>query len=101
MVNTNITTEFKLGRRQLIPSALALFSIGGVSRANADAYPSQPINFIIPDGGGGTFDAYVRKFSEVLQKSIKPSVYVEPLTIPGAGGQAAVFNMLHDTPDGY
>ncbi len=99
-----MSEDRKLTRRQLAPQAAALASLaylGAGRAARAAAYPSQPINFIVPDSGGGSFDGYVRKFSEILQKIMKPSVYVEPLTIPGAGGQAAAFNLLQDKPDGY
>ncbi len=91
-------------RRQVLPAVAALTSVAclGMRRpAYAGAYPDQTINFIVPDSGGGSFDAYVRKFSEMLEKTLKPSVNVEPLTMPGAGGSVAVFNILHDRPDGY
>jgi tripartite-type tricarboxylate transporter receptor subunit TctC len=91
-----------LSRRHFLYTGAALAAASTLpGPAQAAAYPNQTINFIVPDSGGGSFDAYVRKFSELMKPFLKPSVNVEPLTIPGAGGQAAVFNMLHDEPDGY
>jgi tripartite-type tricarboxylate transporter receptor subunit TctC len=92
----------RFSRRLLLQGSAALAAASCLPRAaQADNFPSQTINFIVPDGGGGSFDAYVRKFSQLMEPYLKPSVNVEPLTIPGAGGQAAVFNLLHDQPDGY
>jgi len=88
-------------RRRLLQGVGALAATGAAWPARAALFPSQTINFIVPDSGGGSFDAYVRKFSQLMQPYLTPSVNVEPLTIPGAGGQAAVFNLLHDAPDGY
>ncbi len=50
-------------------------------------YPSQPSNFLVPYGPGGSIDAYVRKFSELLTESLTPHVNVEPINMPGASGQ--------------
>lgn len=69
--------------------------------ALAATYPSQTINFIIPYGPGGSFDAYGRKFAQLLQQTIKPSVNVEPINTPGAAGKEAIFELLQDPPDGY
>lgn len=89
-------------RRQVVLAAATLPSaamIGGSGRAFAAAHPTRPITFIMPDSGGGSFGSYVREFSELLEKILK--VTTEPKTMPGAGGAAAVFNILHDRPDGY
>jgi tripartite-type tricarboxylate transporter receptor subunit TctC len=89
-------------RRIFLQGTAALTVVSALPRlAHADGFPSQTINFIVPDSGGGSFDAYVHKFSQLVEPYLKPSVNVEPLTLPGAGGQAAVFNLLHDQPDGY
>jgi tripartite-type tricarboxylate transporter receptor subunit TctC len=91
-----------LSRRHLLNGGAAVMAACILPRRGlAATYPDQTINFIVPDSGGGSFDAYVRKFSQLIEPLFKPAVNVEPLTIPGAGGQAAVFNLLHDQPDGY
>jgi len=92
----------RLSRRQLLQASATLAGAAAMPRfARAGVYPDQTINFLVPDSGGGSFDAYVRKFSELMTRYLKPSVDVEPMPMPGAGGQAAVFNLLHDQPDGY
>lgn len=95
--------QMHISRRAFLYGGSAIAAASGLAPgvAKADVFPSQTINFIVPDSGGGSFDAYVRKFSQLMEPYLKPSVNVEPLTIPGAGGQAAVFNLLHDQPDGY
>ena len=90
-----------IGRRALFPLAAA--SAAGFSSVTALAagYPSQTIRFIIPYTPGGTFDAYVRAFSPLLQQGLPNKVNVVPINMPGAGGSAAVFQLLQDQPDGY
>jgi tripartite-type tricarboxylate transporter receptor subunit TctC len=90
-----------LNRRKAI-AAGTTFGAGawmcGVSRA-ATRYPSQPINLIIPESPGGTFDAYGREFSRILQEQLKTNI--EPTNVPGAGGAEAIFQIFGDAPDGY
>ncbi len=73
----------------------------GFKRAYASAYPNQTVNFIIPYGPGGSFDAYGRKFSALLQQNLPNHVNVEPINTPGAAGREAIFQLLQDKPDGY
>jgi tripartite-type tricarboxylate transporter receptor subunit TctC len=91
-----------LSRRQFIPGAAAFGAVcGGMGRAQAESYPSQTINFIIPYGPGGSFDSYGRKFSVLLQQNLPAHVNVEPINTPGAAGKEAIFQLLQDPPDGY
>ncbi len=94
--------KFDISRRQLLPAAMAAGAVAGLGLpkfAQAGTYPDQPINFIVPYGPGGGFDAYVRKFSQLLTTSL--STNVEPINMPGASGQRAVFSILQSPPDGY
>ncbi|MDE8343254.1 MAG: hypothetical protein POG24_05480, partial [Acidocella sp.] len=59
------------------------------------------INLIIPYGPGGGFDAYGRKFAELMAGYYGNKVNVEPINMPGAAGREAIFNLSHDAPDGY
>lgn len=99
-----MTTRSKLSRRRVLRAAAAFApaaAFGMSEDAYAAVFPNRDITFIIPDSGGGSFDPYVREFSRALEEVLKPSVNVEPLTVPGAGGRAAAFQLLHDKPDGY
>jgi tripartite-type tricarboxylate transporter receptor subunit TctC len=84
-----------LTRRQLLPLAAGFVSLG------AAPYPNQTINFIIPYSPGGSFDSYGRQFSALLQQRLPAHVNVEPLNVPGAGGRAAIVQLLEDPADGY
>ena len=88
-----------LGRRGLL--ALAAAGAAGVGRAHAAGYPDQVINFIIPYGPGGSFDSYGRKFAQLLQQGLPSHPNVEPINVPGAAGNKAIFQLLQDPPDGY
>ncbi len=84
----------------MLAGATALAAAGALP-AFADSYPSQTINFIIPYGPGGSFDAYGRKFAQLLAAQLTPHVNVEPINTPGAAGKEAIFQLLQDPPDGY
>ncbi len=90
----------KLARRNLLKSGIGLGAaacFGG--RAFADTFPDHPINLVIPEGPGGTFDAYGREFAKVL--STQMGVNVEPINTEGGGGAAAIFELFTTKPDGY
>jgi len=89
--------DHMIPRRRLFATAAATVVAGS---ARAADYPRGPISFMVPDSGGGSFDAYVRKFGELTPPFLPNHVDVEPVTAPGAGGQAAAFQLLHDAPDG-
>jgi tripartite-type tricarboxylate transporter receptor subunit TctC len=91
--------KFLLGRRQSMAGAALLAALPG--RSFAADYPSQPINFLIPYGPGGTFDSYAREFSKLIQAKLTPSTNVEPVNQPGAAGKEAIFTILNSPPDGY
>lgn len=92
-----------LSRRHLLQLSAAFAGAPAYAQSayTQDQYPQQTINLIVPDSGGGSFDAYARKFSQIMMPLLHPSVNVEPLPVPGAGGQAAAFQLLNDPPDGY
>jgi tripartite-type tricarboxylate transporter receptor subunit TctC len=94
--------KIQLTRRHFIPAATAgALYLGRPAPARAAVFPSQTITFMIPYGPGGGFDAYARKFSELLPSTLPQKVNVEPLNVPGASGEKAIFTLLQDPPDGY
>ncbi|NDE93609.1 MAG: tripartite tricarboxylate transporter substrate binding protein, partial [Betaproteobacteria bacterium] len=50
----------------------------------APAYPTKPINLIVPWPPGGSTDRHLRKFAEVASKYLGQAIVVENLG--GAGG---------------
>jgi tripartite-type tricarboxylate transporter receptor subunit TctC len=92
----------KINRRKILSAAAgacAGYSLIGSRSAFASPFPNRPINLIIPEAPGGTFDSYGREFSRLLQDRLK--VNVEPINMPGAGGAEAIFSLFSDAADGY
>ncbi len=88
-----------LTRRQIVQVGAGAWLGFHSTRAQAATYPSRTINFIIPYAAGGSFDSYGREFSELLHQRLH--VNVEPLNMPGAAGNEAIFELYRDRPDGY
>ncbi|HQT63515.1 MAG: hypothetical protein B7Z75_07320 [Acidocella sp. 20-57-95] len=95
-------SRFTITRRNLFPMTASLGAVAsGIAPAFAAGFPSQTINLIIPYGPGGSFDAYGRKFAQLLQPNLPNKVNVVPLNVPGAAGKKAIFELMQDKPDGY
>jgi tripartite-type tricarboxylate transporter receptor subunit TctC len=80
--------------------AVALGALWKPGHALAAGYPERTVSFLVPDSGGGSFDAYIREFSHILHSQMGGATF-EPVTVPGAGGQAAALRLLTSQPDGY
>jgi tripartite-type tricarboxylate transporter receptor subunit TctC len=91
------TMNTELRRRRFIAAALALGATGRV--AAADAYPSRPIELVVPYGPGGASDVIARSIAEPLQQLLGQSVVV----INRAGGNAAIAGaqLARSRNDGY
>jgi tripartite-type tricarboxylate transporter receptor subunit TctC len=79
----------------LVALALAAFA----SAANAQAWPSKPIKWIVPFAPGGTTDILARTISEKLSQALGQPVIVE--NKPGAGGGVGAEFTAKAPPDGY
>ena len=65
----------------------------------ADDWPSQPVNFVVGFGVGGSADRFSRLLSQYLGEELgKPVVVVNR---PGAGGQLAATYVLAQGDDGH
>ena len=67
--------------------------------AQAQAYPTRPIRFILPFGAGGVADVTSRLVAEKLGEKLGQRFVVE--NMPGAGGIAAARAALAGGNDGY
>lgn len=63
------------------------------------AYPSAPIELIVPFPPGGSVDPIARALQEGLQTALSTSVIV--LNQPGAGGTLGTTKVAHSAPNGY
>ncbi|GAA0836149.1 Bug family tripartite tricarboxylate transporter substrate binding protein [Cupriavidus pauculus] len=75
---------------------LALAAMGP---AQADSYPSKPIQMIVPQAPGGTNDIVARLVAADLSQRLGQQVVVE--NRPGAGGNIGTQTAARATPDGY
>jgi tripartite-type tricarboxylate transporter receptor subunit TctC len=91
-----------LARRRFIQgvaAAAATPALSGVAMAQAQAYPTRPIRFIVPLAAGGGLDFVARLIGEHLSRTIGQQVYLENKL--GAGGMIGVETAARSAPDGY
>jgi tripartite-type tricarboxylate transporter receptor subunit TctC len=88
-------------RRMPALVALMLAAVGALAGAaeGQQAYPSQPLRFVVPFGAGGVGDTTARVVAEALSGKLGQRVVVE--NAPGAGGIAAARAVLSSPADGH
>lgn len=64
-----------------------------------DAFPSRPIQIIVPFSPGGMSDLIARPFAAILEKELRHSVTI--VNKPGAGGAVGMQAASVSKPDGY
>ena len=77
--------------------ALALAAV--VLPANAETFPSRPVNFVVPNLAGGSSDLIARAVAAHLQR-----IWGQPVVIdnkPGASEMIATEFLARSAPDGY
>src|SRR5436853_7643192 len=81
--------------------ALMVLIVAGslADRAAAQAYPSRPITFLVPNLPGGSSDLIARAVGAQLQKAIGQPVVTD--NKPGASELIATDILARATPDGY
>ena len=86
--------------RTIVLASLALAaSLGSISAAAGQAYPSRAITMIVPQPAGGALDALARIFAEDMRASLGQPVIVE--NVGGAAGTIGVGRVARANPDGY
>src|SRR2546422_7785310 len=89
-----------LARRQLLHlAAAALASLAVPATASAQAYPTRPIQVIVPFAGGSASDVVMRILLDRMAKSIGQPFIVD--NRPGAGGNIGTSGATKAAPDGY
>jgi tripartite-type tricarboxylate transporter receptor subunit TctC len=81
-----------------VPAALIATTASAADKA-ADAYPAQPIRFLVPNPPGGGSDAVARILATELSKNFGQQVVVD--NRGGGGGIIANETAARATPDGY
>ncbi len=80
-------------------AACLALSFAGTATAQAPAYPSKPIKFIVPFGPGGGNDLLARITAQKLAESMGQPVVVENRV--GASGVVGNQFLIRSAPDGY
>jgi tripartite-type tricarboxylate transporter receptor subunit TctC len=71
----------------------------GLPAWSQTAYPSRPVDIIVPAGAGGGTDVLARAFAEAARRH-----FPQPFTVvnrPGASGMIGHGEMINAKPDGY
>lgn len=90
----------KLTRRYFVTSTIALIAaLGMPSLAFSQAFPTKPIQLVVPYPPGGLTDNIARYFSVQLKDTWSQPVVVE--NKPGAGASIGAAQVARATPDGY
>jgi tripartite-type tricarboxylate transporter receptor subunit TctC len=85
---------------KVITCASAVLTMVVAPRSIAAAeYPLRPIRVLVPYGAGGVADVTMRLLAEKLGNRLKQQFVIE--NRPGAGGIAAMRELLRSPPDGY
>lgn len=85
-------------KQAIITAALAL-AAGLPAAAHAQAYPSRPIQMIVPLQAGSAVDAIMRSVTQKMAENLGQSIAIE--NIPGAAGIIGAEKLKAATPDGY
>jgi len=94
-----MSSKFKSLRAFLGIAAAATAIAFALPSYAADAYPSKPIQVIVPVGAGGDTDANARLFGKFLEKELGQAVVV--VNVKGGGGTIGMRRVLDAAPDGY
>ncbi len=79
-------------------ASLAIAFMGTVA-AQAQAYPSRPITFIVPFAPGGPTDTVARIMADRMKDTLGQTVIIE--NVAGAGSTLGTGRAIAATPDGY
>ncbi|MFA5520893.1 MAG: tripartite tricarboxylate transporter substrate binding protein [Castellaniella sp.] len=89
----------KLSKILLLGITASAMALGGMTIAQADEYPSRPVEIVVTFGPGGGADAMGRKMSQLLEKQLGVPLPVS--NIAGASGNAGLTKVLTNPADGY
>src|ERR1041385_9054597 len=86
-------------RRTALASLAAGMAAVAARPTMAQAYPSKPINLIVPFAAGGPTDLMARIFGEGMGRELGQQFIIDNVT--GAAGSIAVGKAARAAPDGY
>ena len=80
-------------------AALIGLALGAIGASAQTAYPTRPVQLIVPYGAGGVADTGMRIVADKLTGRLKQPFVVE--NQPGANGIVGAQTVAKATPDGY
>ena len=80
-------------------TAIALLAVTAAGPAFGQAYPTKPINLIVPFSAGGPTDLLARILGERMSRELGQQIIIENVT--GAAGTIAMAKLARSAPDGY
>lgn len=83
--------------RRTALSALALPAL--IGRAQAQAFPDQPVRLVVPFAAGGPADLIARTIGRVMGEKLGKPVIIEARA--GAGGLIGIDHVVKSRPDGH
>src|SRR5262245_41658474 len=87
-------------RRKFLHLAAGAVALPAVSRfARAQAYPTKPVNIIVPFGPGSGTDTVTRIIAQHLGIALNQTIVIE--NRPGANGAIAATQVARSQPDGH
>ncbi len=78
---------------------LAAATAWGAASANAQTYPSRPINMIVPFPPGGNTDIMARALQNEISRTLGQTVVI--INKGGAAGTLGIIDLTRAAPDGY
>lgn len=92
--------EINSKRRQILMAAASAIAVTPqMVRAQAQAYPSRVINFVVPWPAGSTSDVVMRELTRIASQQLGQPIAVENKA--GASGMIGVGFIANAKPDGY
>jgi tripartite-type tricarboxylate transporter receptor subunit TctC len=84
---------------RFIKTVLCAFAAAAVGGAQAQAYPTKPVTWIVPFAAGGPTDALARSIAERVARELGQPIVID--NSAGAGGTIGAAKGARATPDGY
>ena len=88
-----------MGFVRICAALIALLAMGNPGGAQAQNYPSRPVNVIVPFPAGGSTDWLARMLSQKLEQRLKGTFVVE--NRPGGANVVAAVSVAKSPPDGH